>query len=509
MSTQPFQTTGVVRRDDGVEPTDLLVVVEDRDLPSRERQRPSGALVLGAATTDREGRFQLEFEAPAGPDLTFRVVGRDGRSLVVREVTAGDHVGRGEDVLFNAVSPLEVALSVSPAQMPAEESEYATLVTRITPELGDLAPGDLAEDDLDFLARELGPDPDDETRRRLAFVRAANLLSRSSGLVAPAFYGWARLRVVELWAQLPTFEDPERRDDFLGRLLDELAGADPERLAEALRHAADERIIPPMMGERAESLAYAVRRRLLAGVTVRMVLSAERDGEPLAGYAVHAFDATAGGRDLGEDVTDALGAIVIGYDTDEPAAPRALRLRVSGLALPEPVEVDSDVVPPTTDVRVPVPDAAPGLRSLVSDGHLQVTPQTLDRLEAAGIGGYAEIRRRGGLAALTGPNGPLSELDHDDAHRLAALTELDLLTPDPGEAATLLGLSYPGLRAVAEAPWGRFLAEVAAPADGEQPEGRLPYHRAVALRAAAAAHAGRLDSLLVGYGTDLANGFSS
>src|SRR5680860_1277441 len=508
MNAEPFRIAGVVRGDDGVGPNGLQVVVEDRDLPSRERQRSSGVLVLGTATTDREGRFRLEFDAPMGPDLTFRVVGQDGRELVVREVTAGDHVGRGADVVFNAVSPLEVALTVSAAQVLGEESEYTTLVTRITPELGELAPGDLAEDDLDFLARELGPDPNGETRLRLTFVRASDLLSRSAGLVAPAFYGWARLAVVDLWTQLPTFEDPERRDDFLARLLDELAGAEPERLADALRRAADERIIPPVMGERAGPLAHAVRRRLLTGVMVRMVLSSERDGEPLAGYTVHAFDDGAGGRDLGEDLTDALGAVVVRYDTDDPVGSRALRLRVSGPALPEPVEVSTDVGRRRRDVGVALPDPAPGLRSLASDGHLQVAPETLDRLEAVGIGGYAEIRRRGGLAALTGPNGPLTGLDPDDAHRLDALTELDLLTSDPGEAAALLGLSYPGLRAVAETPWGRFLAEVAVPRDGEQPEGRLPYDRAVRLRAAAEAQAGLLDSLLAGYGTDLANGFS-
>jgi len=83
------------------------------------------------------------------------------------------------------------------------------------------------------------------------------------------------------------------------------------------------------------------------------------------------------------------------------------------------------------------------------------------------------------------------------------------LTPDPAEAATLLELSYLGLRAVAETPWGRFLADVAAPSDGEPSPGRLPYDRAVQLRAAAQAQAGLLDSLLAGYGTDLANGFSS
>jgi hypothetical protein len=473
-----FLISGTVRHRDG-EPSGLLVVVEERGLPSLERRL--GPVVLGRATTDREGAFELGFPATR-PDLTFRVSGPDGRLLELSEVVAGNHQGRGDDILFNADSPLRVELTVS-AAADSGGSEYESLLAGIAPELGELTPGDLTEEDLSFLARDLGQAEDELLR--LAYLRAANLLSRTTNLVTAAFYGWARLEVPDLWSQLPPFDDEQRRDDYLTRLLDELVATDTERLAEALRRAAEARIIPAAIGERADALAHAVQSRALTKVSVRLLLLSDGDGEPLAGYSVHAYQ---GSRDLGADVTDSLGALMVSYYSPDPAVATSLRLLVSD----DQFEVTTDVLPPETEVRVPLP-TPPDLQALVTAGHLQLAPGTLDILTAAGVAGYADIRRRGGVAELP-------DLDPDDARKLNALTDLDLLTADPTEATTLLALDYDSVRAIAATPWGRFLARTA---------DQLPTDRAVVLRTSAEAQVGMLDLLLAGQATDLANGFGS
>ncbi|WP_328324079.1 hypothetical protein OHA70_32400 [Kribbella sp. NBC_00382] len=478
---EPFVISGIVRRRDG-DPAGLLVVAEERGLPSRERRLPDGPVVLGRATTDPEGSFALGFEATR-PDLTFTVSGPDGRLLELQEVVTGNHQGRGDDILFNAISPLVVELTVRGDAEPAGGSEYETLLAAIAPELGDLAPGDLTEADLSFLARDLGQDADELLH--LAYLRAADLLSRTTNLVAAAFYGWARLAVPDLWSQLPPFDDEQRRDDYLARLLKELTATDPDRLADSLRRAADARIIPPLTGERAHALAQALRGRALTQVSVRLLLVAAASGEPLVGYGVHAYDGTS---DLGADVTDALGAVVVSYYSADPSVATSLRLLISD----DQTEVTADVLPPDTEVRVPVP-TPPDLEALVTAGHFQLTPGTLDILATAGIAGYADIRRRGGVAGL-------QDLDAGDARTLDALTELDLLTPDPVEASSLLALDYTSVGAIAATPWGRFLAHTA---------DQLPAERAVALRTSAQAQVGMLDLLLAGQAADLANGFSS
>jgi len=163
-----------------------------------------------------------------------------------------------------------------------------------------------------------------------------------------------------------------------------------------------------------------------------------------------------------------------------------------------------------TVIRVPVPDATPPVRALVAGG-LQLSATTLDRLENAGIGSYADIRRQGGLAGVAA----LADADPSEVQRLDALTELDRLTADPVEATALLALGYDSVIAIAETPWNAFLTAVSPDADGEnagqgegEPARQISYKRAVQLRAAAQAQAGALDMMLAGIAADLANGFA-
>jgi hypothetical protein len=543
----PFTITGIVRVADGLEPAGVRVVAYDRDLPSLERRAGPGPQLLGDGISDANGRFTIEVDParfleregdPAGglaarspgrpdPDVTFRVFDRADRELALRMVTAAGRDVRPDQVLFNAPSPLDVVLTVQAPPGPGQGdavSEYESLEARIAPVVGDLSAADLRDDDLEFLVHELGWDQSPEDRDRLGLLRAADLLGRFDGVPAPALYGWARIGIPDLWARLPSLDDPDRRDAFVATMLDGLAATDVGALAGALRRAVEARIIPPGFGDRADALANLVRRRTRTPVTVRIQLVSEADGAQLAGYAVTVHDDGDAGRDLGEYLTDARGALDVTYHSDPQAvaAPRPLRLRIAGPALATPVDVAASVAPPTaietelgdgadpaaTVVRVPVPSTAPILRALAADGHVELSAATLDRLDSAGIASYADIRRRGGLGGVPA----LADADPNEVRRLDALTELDRLTADPVEATTLLGLGYDSVIAVADTPWNAFLTAAAPQRDGESDGGGrtplLSYERAAELRAAAQAQAGALDILLAGIASDLANGFS-
>ncbi len=537
--SQPFTITGTVNSAGNSLREGLRVRAFDRDLPSRERRRGGGSTALGEGITDAEGRFALEFEwerivdgevapfdqtaapqeAVPNPDVSFQVYDQDQRELVLREILPGNAVIRAGPILFNVGSPLEVSLTVELPPEPAPnagDSELELLLAGIAPALGELALGDLADDDLTFLSRELGEERRRIKRQRLAFLRAADLLSRASGLTLAAFYGWARTVVPELWQELPSLDDPERRDAYLEKLLEAFAATEAQPLAEALRRAAAERIIPTAVGERAEALAHAIRRRGLMRIPLQLRLVSQSSGEPLRGYRVTTLDSESG-RDLGEDLTGHDGGFEVAYYADprEANAPRPLRFQITGAGLPEPVEVAEDVTPPARQgidplrqgiiaIRVPIPDAVPTLQALAENGALELSADVLDRLGTVGVRSYADIRRRGGLAGIR----ELADLDAATVRQLDALADLDRLTPNSDEAATLLQHRYESVAAIADAPWGAFLAQVAqqegGPAGGAP---KLAYDRAVGLRAAAEAQRGALDMLLAGYASDLANGF--
>ena len=547
---EQFTITGTVRVGDGLDFAGVRVVAYDRDLPSRERRGGAGPQLLGDGVVDTDGRFSIEVDAarflegegdPAAglvtrrvggpsPDVTFRVLDNADHELVLRMVTAAGRDVRPDEILFNAPSPLEVVLTVEAPPDPGRDdavSEYEVLTARIAPVTGDLSPADLADDDLEFLVHELGLDQSREDRDRLGFLRAAEFLGRLEGVAAAPFYGWARTGIPDLWGQLPSLDDPDRRDAFLKSLLNGLAATDPGVLGDALRRAAEQRIIPSGFGDRADALSQLVRRRTRAAVTVRVRLLSAADGARLAGYTAGVFDDGDAGRDLGEHLTDARGDLGVTYyaEPTEVAAPRPLRWQISGPGLATPVDVAAPVTPPTADeteigdgadaaagvIRVPMPAAAPSVRALAADGHVQLSAATLERLDTAGIGSYADIRRGGGLAGVPA----LADADPNEVRRLDALTELDRLTADPVEASALLALGYDSVIAIADTPWNTFLTAVA-----PQPEGQgvdhqhgeggqfLSYERAVKLRAAAQAQAGALDILLAGIASDLANGFS-
>lgn len=503
--------TGIIRLPDDQPPSGIRVVALDRDLPSRERLR--GPQELGETFCDREGRFTIEADPAtaddgesrprSAPDVGFAAFDRD-EPLTIRAVEA-DGFEVQDLTIFNVTDRLGVVLHLARPDRD-QSSEYEHLTEAVAPVLGDLSAADLSDDDLRFLRRELA----DADADQLALLRAATFLSRQSGATPAAYYGWARLRVPEDWGDPPSFDDVDGRDEFAARVLDALASTEAARLIDALRRAAAEHVIPREFEDRAEALAHLIRRRRLVPATVRIRLVADTvDATPLASYLVAVRDTDAD-RDLGDDVTDSLGELETTYDTDpaDPAAPRSLLLTVAGAALAEPAEITVDVRTPgegdpvATVVRVPWAATSGDLGARAADGHLDLPDDTLERLRAAGITTFADIRRAGG----TGRIGALSDADPAVVRRLAALADLDRVTSEPAVAAALVFFGYEDVIAIADAPWAAFVATVAPP--DERGEDRLTYEEAIRLRAAAQAQVGYLDLLMVGVAADLSNGLA-
>jgi hypothetical protein len=535
-----FTITGTIIYSDGVDRGEATIQAFERDLPSLERRKGreslagTGPQLLGKSTADTNGRFTVEFDAgtfengegdPGNPesglDISFRVFQQDGRELSVSHVEAPGQEAGPSGILFNAVSPFEVRLTVAPPADPPPDgnvSEYELLASQIAPILGDVAAADLADDDLEFLSHELGWLDDPERRAHVEFLRAADWMARESALSAAAFYGWARTGTPPEWVELLQI-DAAVRDDWLHRMLDQLAVTDLAPLADALRRATKDRIIPHSFRERAEALAHAVRRRGLSPVMVHLRLIADADGSQLAGFTVTTYDDGAAGRDLGTDLTDVRGRFDVTYDADPGTAsePRSLRFNITGPGLAAAVEVEAEITPPgphdepstgaelaASDVRTPTPASARTFRSMMLAGTLTLSDTTLASLDTAGIAGYADIRRRGGLTGIP-------DIDVEEATRLVALADLDRLTPDPTEADMLLKLDYPSVLAIAETPWRTFLNSTTQSngLPGEQEPGHLTRARAIELRNSAEAQIGLLDMLLAGWASDLANGFTS
>ena len=135
---------------------------------------------LGEATTDAEGRYSIRYTA----DL-FARAGKPKADLVVR---VGDPETPlvASEVLFSAGSVETVDLVVPHHK--AEPSEYERVEATLLPQLEDVPPADLEEDDVAFLADHTGL-----PSRRISLYADAHRLHREHGAIPPAaFYGMLR-----------------------------------------------------------------------------------------------------------------------------------------------------------------------------------------------------------------------------------------------------------------------------------------------------------------------------
>jgi hypothetical protein len=506
-----YSITGTVTSPTLSDRAGITVQAFDRNLPSLERRVNSGPQALGEAVTDSEGRFQITYAVerlasgegvsayrrtrqPAA-DLWFRAVARGGREIRIRSVEALNRGFRPDQIIFNAPAALDVTIVVD-AAVESGTSEYEELVATLAPVILDVSPAQLADDDVAFLVSELQIEEQRDVQQRIEWLRAAARMAADTSLPAEAFYAWARTTLPELWAEWRPGLDEAARTALQPKVLDALAATAPESLIAHLQRAVDERIVPGRIAERAAALADAMRRRSEQQHALRIRLVQESTGAALAGRRVNAID-VAKDRDLGTDLTGVDGELELTIGADAEAADVSLRLRVFGPDASEPVEV-ARRVPLSGDgpavVRVPIDDAAPTLRDVASRlGVPDIAAQTLaDRHQ---IRSFADIRRRGGLASIPDPGVDAALVAHLDA-----LADLDRLSSDLNETATLLDRRYSSVLAVASASRREFVTAMGA-------GGTMTERRALELHIASTAQVDIMSQILAGRAVDAANGF--
>lgn len=147
----------------------------------------------------------------------------------------------------------------------------------------------------------------------------------------------------------------------------------------------------------------------------------------MTSFDTEANDNQANGRDLGTDVTDALGEFVIAYFAGDNAGSiaRGLRFRVRWPSIEDPVEVTQRIKPDAqapVGIRISLAGALPTLRQLGGSGHIDLPDAILATIEGKhGIRSLADIRRIGGLVRI-------AELRTTD---LAATIHLNALAAGP------------------------------------------------------------------------------
>lgn len=370
----------------------------------------------------------------------------------------------------------------------------------IAPVIDTLPLAELTEEDVAFLASEL--EFNEEQAARLRWLRAAAALSERTGVVTEAFYGWARTGLPDRWAELRAPGDQDRRNAVMTRLLDEFAATTEETLSEHLLRAIEERIIPARIRDRATAIVRTIRRRTQQEYSVALRLERTPTGEPLVGYTVTTFDVDENNRDLGTDVTDALGEFVVAYfaSSNAQGIERGLRFRVRGPALDQDIQVTQRIRPDAHTVigiRVSLPTSQPTLQDLRGAGRIDVPEAILDTLERQhGIHSFADIRRRGGLSRVA----DVRSLDSAAIRRLDTLADLDRLSSDVSETLVLLAHQYDSVAAIAAVSRREFVTAMSTH------EANFSERRATELYIAAQAQTEMLEQIFAGMMIDFANG---
>jgi Tc toxin complex TcA C-terminal TcB-binding domain len=487
MPTQ-YTIIGTVTLADGTEPAGLKVQAFDRDLPSLER-RLSGPQLLAEATTDRNGRFQIEYDierfsrgdapSPRGrwrelkADVTFRVFDVANREMRVTNVTGGNRDLGPNEVAYNVPAADEVTIIVE-AVPQAEASEYERLLALLTPVLGDLFRADILDDDVAFLFHELQLDQQPETRQRIEWLRRCAVLAAQSGLSEDTFYGWGRKGLPEALDSLAARPLPG-----VSSILIELLDWSDEALDEALRAATAEKIIPT----RARAGFVDIRARLQASLAKPGVADDEtqfqagapdprrprvsgrlldaRTGAPLADYAVH-LGLVGGGReeeDLGDAISDPEGRFdVVNARLGEVAGDGDRHVRLTILVRDgqqrerlktgiEP-EIDGEpiaiLIPREDDTPVP----SPVLNQLAASGGPNLPPWLSARFASRGIVTLKDVRAHGGALRQEG----LPDAERGAAQLLDAHADLSRYSTDVRANAALIASRFGSTVSIADAP---------------------------------------------------------
>lgn len=398
----PFVVAGRVVADDGAAAPGVTVRAFDKDMRSET--------LLGSATTDRLGRYEIRYEA-----AQFRRAEKDTADLIVRAVTArdggADAVLAASDVLFNAGPAVTVDLRIDLSA--GRPSEFERHVADITPLVESVAPADLTEPDIGFLAGETGID-----RLHLAFLATAHQHAATTKIAPEAFYGMFR-------RGLPS-------------ALGALALQTPEALTAALTAALDARLVPAALRGQVDTIVAAFQRlrgeRLVGGADavapVRILAAAglsadqqtavldlwlERDSDAgfWAALRTSPLAAQAGPLRAALDL-----ALLTGNNAAlmEALAKRGVRTVPAFAALSE------------NDLKKTILESAETLSSIDSSDPAESNDAKAARL-AAGIRGLARVRHPGAVL-IAGRRNSSQPVDRDVARVLANAPELDLRDAD-------------------------------------------------------------------------------
>jgi len=469
--------------------------------------------MLGEVATDAEGRFRIiytleQFQSGEGQstvrvstgkraDLSFRVFDQNGTEIAIKGIEALHREYRPDQIIFNVPTPVDVTIFLDAPRESTSTSEYEQLNRQLAPVIQDVPLAELSDEDAAFLGNELALEQQRDVQQRIEWLRRCALLAQETNLPIEAFYGWGRKDVPAQFSELAALPVKD-----LPSVLEKLSNLSDQNLTAVLLAAIEAKIVPPRLRERASVIISPIRRRAQKEYVLRLRLERAPSGETLAGFTVTTFDAEANNRDLGTDVTDALGEFAVAYfaANEAHAVERGLRFRVRGPGIGDPIEVRKRIRPDVdapVGIRISFPDAQPTLRRLGGNSRIGLPDAILETLEKKhGIQSLADIRRIGGLGRIQ----ELRAHDSAAALRLDALADLDRLSGDLNETSALLDRRYDSVVAIASASRKEF---VAAMSTGK---GTLIERRATELHIAAKAQVDILDQIFAGIAIDAANG---
>jgi hypothetical protein len=479
--TEKFQITGMLSASEGVNPTNILIKIFERDLPARERRSGIPPAPLGETRTDDQGHFKLTYSpeqfsdgegvpllirvARAKADLSFRVFSADGNELPIKNVRALERDYGPDDIIFNAPSLLEVAITVSPPEQ-KKKSEYENLINRIAPVIGDVPIVELADDDINFLIAELGFNQSKEMALQLHWLRRCALLASNSLLSMEAFYGWGR-------KDLP-WPFPELADFAIERLpavLDVIFDTSEEHRRSALIKACDENIIPEIWQNLLDETENKLQQsRPLQRHGTGKLIDKTRN-TPLGNLTVEISNPSAKGLRAKPVslVADASGLFPLLYArTVDSAVPPKLQLKVfkpentKRDASPKPIfeteiflDADEQHV---IEVLIPMPAVATRpnhkIEKVIRAAKFEMPAKLTSFLESKNIKTLADIRHSGGLSGLT--DLPV-EVDHLAVRKLEAHADLARVNSDPRINEALIQKGFDSVHAIAQSTRARFV----------------------------------------------------
>lgn len=188
---------------------------------------------LGKATTDRDGRFAIEYS-----EKQFRRAEKNRADLFVRVLDPNGRELYESETRFNAadVEVFEIELDAGAL---CHGDEYSSMCVQIAGPIENVPVAELTDDDLAFLARETGL-----AFERLRLLRLDALWSCEHGLPRGLFYAMFRQGLPTVWSRLLAHSPARWRAAVKGAIAAEIVpsaiGKDLEPALERLEALADE-----------------------------------------------------------------------------------------------------------------------------------------------------------------------------------------------------------------------------------------------------------------------------